>query len=126
MEASYLLHYMIIEKNLIKLTHYDETKKSAHDSQIVKAKENLKLSHGGPSKRQASCTNPPIKALSWDTILHSLLTMHLNFRSGLSALLDLLPEHQVRRYASMQSEGQHDTDDKIKLLLYMLTICVQL
>ena len=38
-------------KNLIKLTHYDETKKMAHDSQIARAKENLKLSHGGPSYR---------------------------------------------------------------------------
>ena len=34
---------------LIKLTHHDETKKRAHDSQIVKAKENLKLSYGGSS-----------------------------------------------------------------------------
>ena len=29
----------------MKLTHHDETKKRAHDSQIVRAKENLKLSH---------------------------------------------------------------------------------
>ena len=33
--------------NLIKLTHYDYIKKRAHDSQIVQAKENLKLSNGG-------------------------------------------------------------------------------
>ena len=32
--------------------HYDETDKMAHDSQIVRAKENLKLSHGGPSYSQ--------------------------------------------------------------------------
>ena len=38
-------------KILIKLTHYDETKKRAHDSQIVRAKENLKLSHDGSSYR---------------------------------------------------------------------------
>ena len=36
---------------LIKLTIHDETKKRAHDSQIVRAKENLKLSHGGSSYR---------------------------------------------------------------------------
>ena len=36
--------------------YYDETQKRAHDSQIVRAKENLKLS-------QPSGTNPPIKAL---------------------------------------------------------------
>ena len=36
---------------LIKLTHHDETKKRAHDSQIVRAKEDLKLSHGGSSYR---------------------------------------------------------------------------
>ena len=29
---------------LIKLTHFDETKKKAHDSQIVRAKENQELS----------------------------------------------------------------------------------
>ena len=38
-------------ETLIKLTHPDKTKKSAHDSQIVRAKENLKLSHGGSSYR---------------------------------------------------------------------------
>ena len=43
--------------------NYDEKEKRAHDSQIVRAKENLKLSHGGPSYSQASGTNPPIKAL---------------------------------------------------------------
>ena len=35
----------------------------AHDSQIVSAKENLKLNHGGPSYSKASGTNPPIKTL---------------------------------------------------------------
>ena len=40
---------IIMEKYSIKLTQYDETKKRAHDSQIVRAKENLKLSHGGSS-----------------------------------------------------------------------------
>ena len=49
---------------LIKLLNCtcDETKKSAHDSQIVRAKENLMLSHGGPSKGQAPGVSPdPIK-----------------------------------------------------------------
>ena len=36
-----------MENTLIKLTLHYETKKMAYDSQIVKAKENLKLSHGG-------------------------------------------------------------------------------
>ena len=35
----------------------------AHDAQIVRAKEKLKLSYGGSSYRSASGTNPPIKAL---------------------------------------------------------------
>ena len=47
----------------MKLTHYDETKISAHDSQIVRAKENLKLSYDGSSQRQASGNNQQIKAL---------------------------------------------------------------
>ena len=34
---------IIMENTLIKLTHHDETKKRAHDSQIVRAKENLRL-----------------------------------------------------------------------------------
>ena len=54
----------ITEKDLIKLTHNDKTKKRAHDLQIVRAKVNLKLSHGGPSQRQASGTNPPMKVLN--------------------------------------------------------------
>ena len=45
------------------ITHYGETKKSAIDSQLVRAKENLKLRHGGPRQRQASGTNRQIKAL---------------------------------------------------------------
>ena len=51
MEAIELMQYIIMENTLIKLTHHDETKKRAHDSQIVRAKENLKLSHGGSSYR---------------------------------------------------------------------------
>ena len=31
--------------------------------QIVQAKENIKLGHGGPSQRQASGTNQPIEVL---------------------------------------------------------------
>ena len=49
--------------NQIKLTHYDDAKKMAHYSQIVRAKDNLKLSYDGPSQRQASGTNQLIKAL---------------------------------------------------------------
>ena len=39
------------------------TKEKTLDSQIVRAKENLNLDHGGPSQRQASDTNPPMKGL---------------------------------------------------------------
>ena len=39
------------------------TKKMADDSQIVRAKEYPKLSHGGPSQIQTSCTNQRITAL---------------------------------------------------------------
>ena len=35
----------------------------AHDSQIVRAKENPKVSHGGPSQRQASDTSPSMNVL---------------------------------------------------------------
>ena len=56
MEASLLMQCIITEKQ-IKLTHYDKTKKWAYDSHIVRAKENLKLSLGGPSQGQASGTN---------------------------------------------------------------------
>ena len=35
---------IIMEKHSYQITHYDEAKKSAHDSQIARAKENLKLS----------------------------------------------------------------------------------
>ena len=49
--------------NLIKLIHFDEAKKMAHDSVIVRAKENLKLNYSGPGQRQSSGTNQRIKAL---------------------------------------------------------------
>ena len=51
---SFFLNIVMYHHNLIKLTHYDETKKRAHDSQIVHAKEEPKLSHSTPSQRQAS------------------------------------------------------------------------
>ena len=35
-----------------KTTYYDGTKKVAYESQIVRTKENLKLSHGGTSQIQ--------------------------------------------------------------------------
>ena len=47
------------KNNPIKLIHYDETKKDAQ----VRAKENIKLSHGRLSQRPASDTNQPIKDL---------------------------------------------------------------
>ena len=44
-------HNTLQRNNIIKLTPCDETKR-AHDSQIVRTKENLKLSHGAPSQRR--------------------------------------------------------------------------
>ena len=38
-------------------------RKGAHDSHIVRADENPKLSHCGPSQRQAPRTNQQMKAL---------------------------------------------------------------
>ena len=35
----------------------------AHESQIDRAKENVKLSHGGPCQRQSSDTNQRMKDL---------------------------------------------------------------
>ena len=55
---------IIIEKQFNQITHFGETEKMSHDSQIFRAKENLKLSHSGPSYSQATGTHPSIKALS--------------------------------------------------------------
>ena len=41
----------------------DRTKKRVHESQMVGAKENIKLSHDGPSQRQVSGANQLLKAL---------------------------------------------------------------
>ena len=54
--------------NLIKLSHYDETKKKAHDKQVVLAKENLKLSNVGPNQRPTSGANQWIKLYAGDVI----------------------------------------------------------
>ena len=61
--GGFLTIVMYHHRETIKITHYNETEKKAHDLQIVRAKENLQLSHGGPSLGQASGTNPLIKAL---------------------------------------------------------------
>ena len=59
METSYvsLCNASSQRNDLIKLTHFNETKKRAQDSRIVRAKDTLKLSHGGPSQRHVSSTN---------------------------------------------------------------------
>ena len=59
----FLMQCIITENTLIKLAHYDEIKKRAHDPQIVGANKNLKLSYGGPSQRHVLGTNKLIKAL---------------------------------------------------------------
>ena len=56
-----MYHY---RDNQIKLTHYDDTEKGAHDARIVRAKEKSKLRYGGPSQRQASGTNQRIKSFA--------------------------------------------------------------
>ena len=55
------------------LTHYDETKIWAHDQQIVRAKENLKLGYSSPSQGQASGTKQWIKALCQISMLYPTL-----------------------------------------------------
>ena len=54
---------VITENNLIKLIHYGEAKKTAHNSQIVKAKEKLQLSHGGHAKVKHQTQKKTMKAL---------------------------------------------------------------
>ena len=48
---------MYRHRETIKLEHYDDTKKRAHDSHIVRAKEKLKLSYGGPSDKHQAPIN---------------------------------------------------------------------
>ena len=68
---------IIMENTLIKLTLHDETKKRAHDSQIVGAKENLKLSHMDPAtdKHQAPThrlklyVRAVIESEAWPTVV---------------------------------------------------------
>ena len=56
----------------------------AQGSQIIRTKENLKLGYGGPSQRQASGTNQPIKALRqgrhlvW-SLTHRHAIKHIHF-----------------------------------------------
>ena len=49
--------------NLIKLVHNGETKKRAHDSQIVRDNETLKLSHDGPNKDKQQSPDTRAKAI---------------------------------------------------------------
>ena len=42
---------IITEKQSNQINSYDDTKKRAYGSQIVRAKENLQLSYGGSSQR---------------------------------------------------------------------------
>ena len=72
-------------KNIVKLTHYGEAKKMAHDSQMDRAKETLKLNHDEPSQ-----TN-------W----HQATIHRLNFMSGPS--LSLRPDPSSYNYRGHHS-----------------------
>ena len=61
--GGFLTNAMYHPRVIIKLTHNDESKNMPQDSQILRAKEKHKLSHGGPSQRHALGTNLPIEAL---------------------------------------------------------------
>ena len=61
--GGFLTIAMYHHKQYNQLTHYDETERRAHDSHIVRAKENLEFGHGGSIYSQASGTNLSIKAL---------------------------------------------------------------
>ena len=53
----------------MKLTHYDETKKRAHDSQIVRAKGNLKLSQGKAKAPTNGLKLYVIESEAWPTVV---------------------------------------------------------
>ena len=57
-----------------KYVHTIESRKEALNSQADRAKENLKLSHGGLSQREASGTNQPMKCIDRSSL--SLRTAH--------------------------------------------------
>ena len=48
----------IITRKQTNLTYCDETKEMALDTQTARVKENVRLSHRGPSLRKASSTHP--------------------------------------------------------------------
>ena len=62
---------------LIKLTHYDNTKKMTHDSQIVRAKETLKLSHGGSNYLFFFHICEKKSQVSWAIPVHLILAFFL-------------------------------------------------
>ena len=61
--------------NIIKLTHHDETEKIAHDSQIVKPYESLKLRHGEPKMTGYFATSNFYKwdLSAWNVLLSSMV-----------------------------------------------------
>ena len=59
---------IIMENTLIKLTLHDETKKRAHDSQIVRAIENLNLSQA-PTHRLKLYIRAVIESEAWPTVV---------------------------------------------------------
>ena len=65
----------------------------AYDLQTVRAKENLKLSHGGPCQVQVSGTNPPMKVLGqglhWNRFKLSSKIFYWPFQ-GRTSFVDLL------------------------------------
>ena len=48
------MQYIVTEEQFHQMKNYDETNKMAHNSQIIRAKEKLKIIHGGPIQRQTS------------------------------------------------------------------------
>ena len=68
-EASLLIPCIITEKQSNQINTLGDIKKRTQDSQRVRAKENLILSHGGSSQSKAPGTNPQMKELSYDLVV---------------------------------------------------------
>ena len=70
------MQWIIMENTLIKLTLHDETKKRAHDSQIVRAKEKswatvgpATYKHPAPTHRLKLYVRAVIESEAWPTVV---------------------------------------------------------
>ena len=121
MEASNFCNASLLINTLVKLRNYGK----AHEAQIFRAKENMELSHGGPSQRHNQAQTNRLKLWERDTIMVCDITLTFpsnGFYTAIYSLPMVLKDENINNY-KCNIYKQHNVL-KMKLKCTYTLICL--